>query len=274
MRIKSNQSGISWWPVSRLRRRPRLQIMKSCRHKQTDQSDLYTFRHSIEAPPEALAAAAEEEPAGSLGTILVVLAFLALIGLAFLWRALVASSRRPPAPTSIWEARDTIQRGSSGRLIARWDRARRLLPVLHRSRRSAAGRELRCRSSGSAAASSRSTLRYSTILTASSPARNKFCFPLQWPTAQARIRPAPREPRQTQTGDNMQNMAGDDGQIAEIDLTGPLPCRESLSERSRAGISPPIFQPLPSRTNGCRHEKAAECEERHGGRISGLFAAY
>jgi hypothetical protein len=31
-------------------------------------------------------------------------------------------------------------------------------------------------------------------------------------------------PQQTQTGDTVQNMTGEDGQIGEIDITGPLPC--------------------------------------------------
>ena len=88
--------------------------------KQTDQSGLYTFRHSIEAPPEDLAQRQKKNPPVPLGTILVVMAFLALIGLAFY---AVPSLLQPKAPEPYIDmgSQRYDPAGLSGRLIARWE---------------------------------------------------------------------------------------------------------------------------------------------------------
>ena len=75
---------------------------------------------------------------------------------------------------------------------------------------------------------------------------------------------APREPRQTQTDDIVQNMTGEDGLISEIDLTGPLPCPAKAYASFKSWEFFTNFPTLAEQDEWLRHERALN-RKGHGG---------
>jgi len=228
--------------------------------QQTDQSGLYSFRHSIEAPPPDPALQKKESPQVPLATILVVMAFLALIALAFY---AVPSMLGPTAPVAYIDlgSQRFDPAGLSGRLIARWqDNASYQLfldPIDQgQTARFAVTAEdpprqlsvtLRFRDADGLVACQKSIL-------------------LPPPLAHepgAKIG-ASRGPQQTATGDTVENMTGQGGEISEIDLTGPLPCPAKAYATFKSWDFFTDFPTLDEQDEWLRHEKALGAKT-HGG---------
>ena len=86
--------------------------------------------------------------------------------------------------------------------------------------------------------------------------------------------PVPHEPgtkfapsrgqQQTQTGDTAQNMTGEDGQIAEIDLTGPLPCPAKAYTKFKTWDFFTDFPTIAEQDEWLRQERGLDAKA-HGG---------
>ena len=231
--------------------------------QQTDQSGLYSFRHSIEAPPVELAQRQKKSPPVPLATILVVMAFLALIALAFY---AVPSLLQPKAPEPYIDmgSQRYDPAGLSGRLIARWEQQSGggsfqffLDPIDPQQVASFAA----VAQDPSRQLSVTLRIRDADGLVA---CQKQILFPASVAHTPGTKFVAPPEPRQTQTGDNVQNMTGEDGQVAEIDITGPLPCPAKAYTTFKSWDFFTNFPTVAEQDDWLRHEKGLSAKG-HGG---------
>jgi hypothetical protein len=190
-------------------------------HETASQQDLYSFREAMEVPkPEPV----EEPKKGLPVPVLKILLLLALVAAVVLIILAVPSifKPKPPVPYIDLGSQRFDPAGLSGRLIARWENSGSyqlfLDPIDQEQVASFAAvaqdppRQLsvtlRFRDAGGLVA-----------------CQKQILLPPPVPHAPGAKFTPPQGPQQTQTGDTVQNMTGEDGQIAEIDLTGPLPCQ-------------------------------------------------
>jgi hypothetical protein len=84
--------------------------------------------------------------------------------------------------------------------------------------------------------------------------QKQILFPAPAPhTRGARFAPA-LGPQQTPTGDTVENTTGQDGQISEIDLTGPLPCPAKAYASSKGWDFSSDFPTVAEQDEWLRHE--------------------
>jgi len=176
--------------------------------------ELYSFREAM-APEPVQAAPKQQAPPLPIVKILLMLVLLAGgVLVAFTVPSLFQS--KPPVPYIDLGSQRFDPAGLSGRLIARWDNGSSYQLFIdpidpHQAEAFAAVAQdpprqlsimLRFRDDAGIVACQKRVL-------------------LPEPGAETA---APRQPQVTDSGDTMQNMTGENGQIAEIDLSGPLPC--------------------------------------------------
>ena len=187
--------------------------------RQTNLPELYSFREAM-APPPAESAAKQKNRPIPIAKILLPLVLLA--GAVLIVIAVPSWLQpKPPAPYIDMGSQRYDPAGLSGRLIARWEQSGSyqffLDPIDPAQVRSFA------------AVAQDPSRRLSVTLRIRNAAGLVACQKqILFPASIARTPNAkfvtPGEPRETQSGDVVQNMTGEDGQVSEIDLTGPLPC--------------------------------------------------
>jgi hypothetical protein len=224
---------------------------------QTNLGELYSFRESIMQLP-AEPAPKQKNPPIPVAKILMLMALLA--GAVFI--ALTVPSMfqpKPPVPYIDLGSQRFDSAGLTGRLIARWE------------------------GSGS----------YELFLDPIDPGQvANFAAVAQDPPRQLSIMlrfrdaadmvvcqkqillPAPgtasqRGPQQTETGDTMQNMTGENGQIAEIDLTGAIPCPAKVYATFKSWEFFTDFPTPAEQEDWMRHEK--ELSPKSHGANAGLL---
>jgi hypothetical protein len=188
--------------------------------RETNQGELYSFREALGPPPAELTLQQRKSPPVPLAKILVVAALLALI--AFTIYAVPSLLQpKPPAAYIDLGSQRFDPAGLSGRLIARWEQSGSYQFFLD---------PIDPQQVASFAAVAQDPSRQLSVTLRFRDAAGLVACQKQilFPATVAHIPGtkfvAPREPRQTETGDIVQNMTGEGGQVAEIDLTGPLPC--------------------------------------------------
>jgi len=188
--------------------------------RQTNLGELYAFRE-IMAPPAAAPAPPRKKslaiPVAKIFMLAAVLAGIALIIVAFpsLFQP------KPPVPYIDLGSQSFDPAGLSGRLIARWENGASYQLFLD---------PMDPEQVGSFAAVAQDPPRQLSVTLRFRDAAGLVACQKQI-LLPAPVRHAPgaksavlQGPQQTQTGDTVQNMTGEGGRIAEIDLTGPLPC--------------------------------------------------
>jgi hypothetical protein len=220
---------------------------------QSNQGELYSFREALAPPPDELALQQQKKkslPSPFVGILLVV-ALLALIVLTFL---AVPSLFQPKPPVLYIDlgSQRFDPAGLSGRLIARWEGGGSYQLFLD---------PIDQNQSGSFAAVAQDPPRQLSVTLRIRDAaglvacQKQILFPASVArTPGAKFVPS-REPQQTQAGDTVQNMTGEDGQIAEIDLTGPLPCAAKAYATFKSWDFFTDFPTLPEQVEWLRHER-------------------
>jgi len=181
--------------------------------------ELYSFREAM-APPPAQLTPKQKSPPIPVAKILLPLVLLA--GVVLIVLAVSSLTRaKPPVPYIDLGSQRFDPAGLTGRLIARWESSGSYQLFLD---------PIDPQHAGSFAAVAEDPPRQLSIMLRFRDAAGMVACQKQvlLPAPVARTPGAEFVPQpgsqQTQTGDTVQNMTGENGQIAEIDLTGPLPC--------------------------------------------------
>ncbi|MDR3797534.1 MAG: hypothetical protein P4K93_05255 [Terracidiphilus sp.] len=234
--------------------------------RQTNLPELYSFREAMAPPQAELAAKRKKNVPIPVARILLPLVLLAGAVLIFLavpsWL-----QPKPPAPYIDMGSQRYDPAGLSGRLIARWEQSGSyqffLDPIDPTQVRSFA------------AVAQDPSRRLSVTLRIRDAAGRVACQKqILFPASMARTPNAkfvaPSEPRETQNGDVVQNMTGEDGQVSEIDLTGPLPCGAKAYTSFKSWDFFTDFPTLAEQDNWMQHERELN-GKGHGGN-SGLLS--
>ncbi len=181
--------------------------------------ELYSFREAMAPPPAELAPKRQNVaiPIGKILLPLVLLAGAVLIVLAVpaLFQA------KPPVPYIDLGSQRFDPAGLTGRLIARWENGSSYQLFLD---------PIDPQHAGSFAAVAQDPPRQLSIMLRFRNAagmvvcQKQVLLPAPVASAPGADFVPTRGPQHTETGDTMENMTGENGQIAEIDLTGPVPC--------------------------------------------------
>lgn len=228
--------------------------------RQTNLGDLYTYREAMAPPPAELALQQKKSPPVPFAKILVLVAVLALIALTIVAVPSVFLPRPPVAYIDLGSQRFDPA-GLSGRLIARWEGSGSYQFFLD---------PIDPQQVASFAAVAQDPSRQLSVTLRFRDAaglvacQKQILFPASVAHTPGTKFVAPREPRQTQTGDIVQNMAGEDGQIAEIDLTGPLPCAAKAYASFKSWDFFTNFPTVAEQDEWLRHESAVNAKG-HGG---------
>ncbi len=186
-----------------------------------NEAELYSFREAMPAPVEPAAGKRPSHPLPA-AKILIVAAPLALIALiAFAFPSLF----RPRQPVSYIDlgSQRFDPAGLSGRLVAHWETSASYQLFLD-----PIGTQQAVSFAAVAANPPRQISVTVRLLDAAGlvACEKQILLPPPVPPApeDSDSAPPPSGPRQTATGDTVENMTGPSGKIAEIDLSGPLPC--------------------------------------------------
>jgi hypothetical protein len=225
----------------------------------TNLPELYSFREAM-APPPAVPAAKKKNLPIPVAKILLSLALLA--GAVLIVLAVPSWLQpKPPALYIDMGSQRFDPAGLSGRLIARWEQSGSYQLFLDPIDPAQA---------------------HSFAAVAEDPPR-QLSVTLRFRDAAGRVAcqkqillppPALHEPgtksdpsveqQQTPTGDTVQNMTGEGGQIAEIDLTGPLPCPAKAYASFKNWDFFTDFPTLAEQDNWLEHERELNAKG-HGG---------
>ena len=94
--------------------------------------------------------------------------------------------------------------------------------------------------------------------------QKQILFPAPVPHTPDEKPTLPLGPQQTQTGDTLRNMIGEDGQVAEIDVTGSLPCSAKAYASSRSWDFFTDFPTLAEQDEWLRLEKGLNAKGHAG----------
>jgi hypothetical protein len=228
---------------------------------QSNLGELYSFRETM-APPAELAPQQKKGLPVPLGGILLVAAFLALVAFAVV-EAPSLFQPKPPVPYIDMGSQRYEPAGLSGRLIASWE------PQSGGSYQFFLDPIDPQQISSFAAVAQDSSRQLSVTLRFHDAAglvacQKQILFPASVAHTPGTKFVAPREPRQTRTGDTVENMTGADGQIAEIDLTGPLPCAAKAYSSFKSWDFFTNFPTVDEQDEWLRHERGLNAKG-HGG---------
>jgi hypothetical protein len=222
--------------------------------RETNVGDLYTYRENIAQPQAERTTQQRKGLPVPLTGILLVAGLLALVAFAIV-AAPSLFQPKPPVPYIDMGSQRYDPAGLSGRLIARWEQQSGgsyqffLDPIDPQQIASFAAvaqdpsRQLSV------------TLRFRDAAGLVA-CQKQILFPASVAHTPGTKFIAPREPQQTQTGDTVVNMTGQDGQIAEIDLTGPLPCGPKAYASFNSWDFFTNFPTVAEQDDWLRHEKA------------------
>ena len=218
-----------------------------------DQKELYSFRETMEPPPAEPDPRQQKKKSPSIPIVKILLGVVVLACIVLVVLTVPSVLRpKPPVPYIDLGSQRYDPAGLSGRLIASWEGGSTyqlfLDPIDPQQVESFAAvaqdpsRQLSV------------TLR---ILDAAGlvACQKQILFPATVAHTPGTKFVAPREPRQTRTDDVVQNMTGADGLIAEIDLTGPLPCPEKAYSSFKSWEFFTNFPTLAEQDEWLQHEK-------------------
>jgi hypothetical protein len=219
--------------------------------KQTNLGELYAFRETMAPPP------AEPAPKRGISVSVPIIKILVLLALAagavFIVLAFPNVFRaKPPAPYIDLGSQRFDPAGLSGRLIARWETSGSYQLFLDPMDQEQVA--------GFAAVALDPPRQFSVTIRLRDAAglvacQKQILFPAPLPHTPG-SKPAPAlGPQQTLTGDTVENTTGEDGQISEIDLTGPLPCPEKAYATFKGWDFSSDFPTLAEQDEWLRHEK-------------------
>ena len=226
----------------------------------TSEKDLYSFREAMPAPAEPAARKRQSLPLPAVKIFIVAapLALIALIALAFpsLFRG------KPPVPFIDLGSQRFDAVGLSGRLVARWEASASYQLFLD-----PLGPQQAASFATVAADPPRQISVTIRLLDAAGlvACQKQILFPPPAPRAPDDSDSAPLPgPQQTATGDTVVNMSGKGGKIAEIDLSGPLPCAAKAYAASKTWDFATDF-PTPAEEDTWLREERSNAEKNHGG---------
>jgi hypothetical protein len=219
--------------------------------RDTNLGELYSFRETMAPPPAELALQQKKSPAIPFAKILVLVALLALIALTIVAVPSLLQPK-PPVPYIDLGSQRFDPAGLSGRLVARWQGSGSYQLFLD---------PIDPQQMSSFAAVAQDPPRQLSVTLRIRDAaglvacQKQILFPASVAHTPGAKFVAPREPQQTQTGDTVQNMTGEGGQIAEIDLTGPLPCAAKAYATFKSWEFFTDFPTLAEQDDWLRHER-------------------
>ena len=228
---------------------------------QTNLGELYSFREAMAPPPAELALQQKKSPPIPFAKILVLVALLALIALTIV---AVPSLFRPKPPELYIDlgSQRFDPAGLSGRLIARWETSGSYQLFLDPIDQGQAARFAATAQDPPRQLSVTLRFRDAAGLVA---CQKQILLPAPAPHEPGTKSAPSLGPQQTQTGDTVQNMTGEDGQIAEIDLTGPLPCPAKAYATFKSWDFFTDFPTLDEQDDWLRHERGLNAKG-HGGK--------
>lgn len=221
--------------------------------EKADPKALYSFREEMAPPPEPPELKRRKKsPPIPFVKILVLAAVLA--GIALLVVAVPSVLRpKPPVPYIDLGSQRFDPAGLSGRLIARWETTGSYQLFLD---------PIDQEQVGSFAAVAQDPPRQLSITLRFLDAgglvacQKQILLPAPLPHAAGEKFSPVLGPQQTQNGDTVQNMTGADGEIGEIDLTGPLPCPAKAYSSFKSWDFFTDFPTLAEQAEWLQHEKA------------------
>ena len=219
--------------------------------KPTNQGELYAFRESMAPPPAEPAPKRKKSfsiPFAKIFLLAVVLAGIALIIVAFpsLFKP------KPPVPYIDLGSHSFDPAGLSGRLIARWQNSGSYQLFLDPMDQEQVARFASVAQDPPRQLSVTLRFRDAAGLVA---CQKQILFPAPVPHTRGAKPTEALGPQQSPTGDTVQNMTGEDGQIAEIDLTGPLPCPAKAYASFKGWDFFTDFPTLDEQEEWLRHER-------------------
>jgi hypothetical protein len=228
----------------------------------TDNQELYSFREALRPPVEPVTAKKVEKPPPAAKMLLAVGLAALLVVIAFAFYSL--QGRKPNVSYIDLGSQRFDPAGLSGRLIARWDSSGSYQLYLDPVGPGHAA--------GFAAVAADPPRQLSVtirLLNADGlvACQKQILFPAPVPHEPGDgDSAAPQTPRQSETGDTAENMTGESGQIAEIDLRGPLPCPAYAYGTFKAWDFTADFPTSAEEDEWLRQEKLANTKSQGKGR--------
>ena len=227
----------------------------------TNEKELFSFREAIPAPVQP-AAPQKRNPPLPAAKVFILIALLAAA--AFIAFALYMTLRpKPPAAYVDLGSQRFDPAGLSGRLIARWQTSGSyelfLDPI---------GPQQAAGFASAAADPPRQLALTIRLLDAAGrvTCQKQILFPPPVPRAPDGSNSAlPQGPQQTASGDTIENMTGEGGQIAEIDLSGPLPCPAKAYSATSTWDFVADF-PTPAEEDAWLQQEKSDDAKNHGGK--------
>lgn len=225
-----------------------------------DQSEIYSFRAAFVPPepaPAPVTARKRAKPKPAIGVnLLVAVAVLAGLSLV-VFAAMKLFQPKPPIPYIDLGSQLFNPAGLGGRLIARWEGSPAYqLSIDPVDQNLVAGFE-------AVAADPPRPLSLTLRLRDASGrvvCQKNILLPVFGPGADSAQVLAPQK---TGSGDTVQNMAGEDGRIAEIDISGGLPCTLKAYQRFAAWDFTSNFPLLAEQQDWLKHENALAPGVKH-----------
>jgi hypothetical protein len=228
--------------------------------KQSNLGELYAFRETM-APPPAEPAPKQKKslsiPVAKIFLLAAVLAGIALIIVAFpsLFRP------KPPVPYIDLGSQSFDPAGLSGRLIARWENSGSYQLFLDPMDQEQVARFASVAQDPPRQLSVTLRFRDAAGLVA---CQKQILFPVPVPHTRGAKPAVLQGPQQSPTGDTVENTTGEDGQVSEIDLTGPLPCPAKAYAAFKSWDFFTDFPTLAEQEEWLRHERGLN-PKGHGG---------
>jgi hypothetical protein len=216
-----------------------------------DQKDLFAFREILAPPPAE--PAPNQKPRLAIPFFKLFLLVALLAGAVFIFYAFPSLFHpKPPTPYIDLGSQRFDPAGLSGRLIARWETSGSYQLFLDPLDQGQVAGFAAVALNPPRQLSVTIRLRDAEGLVA---CQKQILFSAPVPHARgARSAPA-LAPQQTPTGDTVVNTAGSDGQISEIDLTGPLPCPAKAYASLQGWDFSSDFPTVAEQEEWQRHEK-------------------
>jgi len=216
-----------------------------------DEKELFSFRESMMLPPQEPATEQNSKSPAPVAMILLLLVGLACIA-AFVLASPSLFGPKRPAYVDLGSQRFDPA-GLSGRLIARWENNASYQLFLDPSDPEQMARFAAVAQDPPRQLAVTIRLRDDAGLIV---CQKQILLPAPEANAPGADSTPPGGPQQTQTGDTVQNMTGEDGRVGEIDLTGPLPCSADAYAAFKSWDFFTSFPTLAEQEEWLRQEKA------------------
>lgn len=234
---------------------------------ETGKEDIYGFRAEMDLSQEAPEEQPQKAKAARPATLLLAVAALACVALVVL---AIPSIFKPKPPVQYIDLgnRRFDPAGLAGRLIVRWEGSAAYQLSLDPLDQGETG--------GFQAVAANPPHPLAVTIRLKNAAGIVLCqkeilLPDPLPSTPTDRAPA-LQPRKSPGGDTVQNVAGADGQIAEVGVEGPLPCPQKSYERLVAWEFSTNFPTLGGQGDWLRHEGGLKAKSRSAGAGSALQA--